>query len=45
MVLADKKVSLHFPNISEHQIQTQVSNDDMLAQMSEEMKKRAAREL
>lgn len=45
MVLADKELSLCFPDISEHQIQTQVSNDDILAQTSEEMKKSAAREL
>lgn len=44
MVLADKEVSLCFSDISEPQIQTQVSNDDIPAQMSEEMKKRAARE-
>lgn len=45
MVLADKKVCLRFPDISEHQIHTHVSNDNILAQMSEEKKKRAAREL
>lgn len=45
MVLADKEVSLCFSDISEHQKQTRVSSDDIVAQMSEEMKKKAAREL
>lgn len=45
MVLADKEVSLCFSDISEHQIQTQVSNDGIVAGMSKEMKKGAAREL